>query len=155
VGAVWLELARRGWLPPRRTAQTLAALALIVAPESLYEIGWRGPGLGLGLAVGLGLLVAGTTLGRTTILGLGVAALLLFMWRAAADYWGGRAVPLGILVLGLGLVAAAVTLSRSRTAGSSGTPSGTSCPVAANRSTGSPAPLRQPGEVRRRRGPST
>ena len=116
IGAGWLELGRRGWLPPKPAAETLGALALIAAADSLYATGWRGPALILGVVVGLGLLVAGSLRRRMATLGLGVAALLLFGWRTMADYLHGGAGPVAMLVLGLALVAIAVTLSRTRTA---------------------------------------
>jgi hypothetical protein len=122
LAAGWLELGRRGWLPPKPAAETLGALALIAAADSLYVIGWRGPALTLGVAVGLGLLVAGSLLHRTAILGLGVAALLLFGWRTTIDYLHRGAGPLALLALGLALVATAVTLSRTRTASRPGGP---------------------------------
>ena len=122
LGAGWLELGRRGWLPPKPAAETLGALALIAAPDSLYTIGWRGPALTLGVAVGLGLLVAGSLLHRKAILGIGVAALLLFGWRTTVDYLHRGAGPLAMLALGLALVATAVALSRTRTASRSDRP---------------------------------
>lgn len=128
VGAGWLELGRRGWLPPKPAAGILGALALIAAPDSLYAIGWRGPAVTLGLAAGLGLLVAGSLLRRTAILGLGVAALLLFGWRTTVDYLHGGAGPLGMLVLGLALVVTAVALSRTRTASRAGGPADSRSP---------------------------
>lgn len=116
VGAGWLELGRRGWLRPRPAAETLGAIALIAGADSLYATGWRTPALILGLTVGLGLLVAGSLLRRMAILGLGVAALLLFGWRTMVDYLHGGAGPIAMLAVGLTLVAIAVTLSRTRTA---------------------------------------
>ncbi|HEU4348497.1 MAG TPA: hypothetical protein VFR35_11995 [Actinoplanes sp.] len=116
VGAGWLELGRRGWLAPKPAAEILGALALIAATDSLYATGWRTPALILGVAVGLGLLVAGSLLQRTAILGLGVAALVLFGWRTMVDYLHGGGGPVALLVVGLALVAIAVTLSRTRTA---------------------------------------
>jgi hypothetical protein len=111
IGAAWLALGRRRLMQPRRTAEALGALAVISGPEVLYAAGseaW----LWVGLAVALALLVAGSTLGRPVLLGVGAAALVLFVSEVAATYWRSLGAPLAILVAGLGLVGAAVVVSR-------------------------------------------
>jgi hypothetical protein len=70
--------------------------------------------LWVGLAVALGLLVAGSTLGRPVLLGIGAAALVLFLSEVAATWWRSLGAPLALLLAGLGLVGAAVALSRLR-----------------------------------------
>jgi hypothetical protein len=111
LGGLWLELSRRGLVLPRRTAEALGALALIGGDQSLWagENGWA---LGLGLAVALGLIVAGSAGRRPVLLGLGAAALLLFLAEVAGDYWTSLGAPLVFLLIGLTLVAAAVLIAK-------------------------------------------
>jgi hypothetical protein len=119
LGVGWLELGRRGLLVPRRTSEALGALALVCGPEVLYGAG-VGPGdwgLWLGLAVAVGLVVAGSALRRTVPLGIGAAAMVVFLGQVASEYWRDLGAPLAILLVGLGLVAAAVLLARLRPAG--------------------------------------
>jgi len=121
VGAAWLALGGRHLLQPRRTAEALGAIAVTSGPEVLFTAGseaW----LWVGLAVALGLLVAGSTLGRPVLLGIGAAALVLFLSEVAATWWRSLGAPLALLLAGLGLVGAAVVLSRLRPGGGAATP---------------------------------
>jgi hypothetical protein len=118
LGAGWLELGRRGVVEPRRTSEALGALALVSGPEVLNGAG-VGPGdwglwLGLGLAVGL--IMAGSALRRNVPLGIGAAAMVVFLGQVAGQRWRALGAPLAILLVGLGLVAAAVVLARLRPA---------------------------------------
>jgi len=115
LGAAWLELGRRGRLRPRRTAETLGALGLVAGPEIVYA-GTTGWALLLGRAGAVGLVVVGSLAGRPVLLGLGAAALFLFLVEAAAQWWRSLGAPLAVLLVGLGLVTAAVVLSRLRPA---------------------------------------
>jgi Predicted membrane protein (DUF2157) len=120
-GAAWLALGHRDLLQPRRTAEALGALAAMSGPEVLFLAGseaW----LWVGLAVALGLLVAGSTLGRPVLLGIGAAALVLFLSEVAATWWRTLGAPLALLLAGLGLVGAAVALARLRPGGGTATP---------------------------------
>lgn len=119
LGAVWLELGRRGLVAPRRTSEALGALALVSGPEVLNGAG-VGPGswgLWLGLGVAVALVVAGSALRRNVPLGIGAAAMVVFLGQVAGEYWRNLGAPLAILLVGLGLVAAAVVLARLRSAG--------------------------------------
>jgi hypothetical protein len=115
LGAVWLELGRRRLVEPRRTSEALGALGLVAGAEALATVGpGAGDGLGqggwglwLGLGVAVALVVAGSALRRSVLLGLG----------AAAEYWQDLGAPLAILLVGLGLVAAAALLARMRPVG--------------------------------------
>jgi hypothetical protein len=121
VGAAWLALGRLDLLQPRRTAEALGAIAATAGPEVLVAAGseaW----LWVGLAVALGLLVAGSMLGRPVLLGIGAAALVLFLWEMAATWWRSLGAPLALLLAGLLLVGAAVVLSRLRPGGGAATP---------------------------------
>ena len=121
VGAAWLALGQRRLLQPRRTAEALGAIAVTFGPEVLFTAGseaW----LWVGLAVALGLLVAGSTLGRPVLLGIGAAALVLFLSEVAATWWRSLGAPLALLLAGLGLVGAAVVLSRLRPGGGAASP---------------------------------
>jgi Predicted membrane protein (DUF2157) len=121
VGVAWLALAWRQLLQPRRTAEALGAIAVACGPEVLFAAGseaW----LWVGLAVALGLLVAGSTLGRPVLLGIGAAALVLFLSEVAATWWRSLGAPLALLLAGLLLVGAAVVLSRLRPGGGAVTP---------------------------------
>jgi hypothetical protein len=111
LGAAWLELGRRGVIRPRRTSEALAALALTAGAETLWG-GTAGWALLLGLVLALGLVVAGSVLRRTVLLGMGSAALLLFLAEVAGEYWTSLGPPLAILLVGIGLVAVAVIVSR-------------------------------------------
>jgi Predicted membrane protein (DUF2157) len=119
VGAAWLVLGWRGLLQPRRTAEALGAIAVTSGPEVLFAAGSKG-WLWVGLALALGLLVAGSMLGRPVLLGIGAAALVLFLSEAAATWWRSLGAPLALLLAGLGLVGAAVVLSRLRPGGGGG-----------------------------------
>ena len=121
VGAAWLALGRRRLLQPRRTAEALGAIAAVSGPEVLFAAGseaW----LWVGLTVALGLLVAGSTLGRPVLLGIGAAALVLFLSEMAATWWRSLGAPLALLLAGLGLVGAAVVLARLRSGGGAASP---------------------------------
>jgi Predicted membrane protein (DUF2157) len=119
LGAGWLELGRRGLVEPRRTSEALGALALVAGPEALAGGGFGpgGWGLWLGLALAVALVVAGSALRRNVPLGIGAAAMVGFLAQIAGLYWDDLGAPLAILLVGLGLVAAAVVLARLRPAG--------------------------------------
>jgi hypothetical protein len=68
--------------------------------------------LGLGLAVAL--VVAGSALRRNVPLGIGAAGMVVFLGQVAGEHWRDLGAPLAILLVGLGLVAAAVALARLR-----------------------------------------
>jgi hypothetical protein len=124
LGAAWLELGRRGLVVPRRTSEALGALAMVSGCQALAtvgrgsgdELGEAGWGLWLGLAVAVALLVAGSALRRNVLLGIGAAAVVVFLAQAAGRYWEDLGAPLAILLVGLGLVAVAVVLARLRPA---------------------------------------
>jgi hypothetical protein len=124
LGAVWLELGRRGLVVPRRTSEAQGGLAMVSGCEALAMVGpGSGGGFGLGgwgLWVGLGvavaLLVAGSALRRNVLLGIGAAAMVVFLTQAAGQYWHDLGAPLGVLLIGLGLVTVAVVLARLRPA---------------------------------------
>ncbi|HEX2375673.1 MAG TPA: DUF2157 domain-containing protein [Actinomycetota bacterium] len=129
LGAVWLELGRRRLVEPRRTSEALGGLGLVIGSEALATMGpgagkgfgQGGWGLWLGLGVAVALIVAGSALRRNVLLGLGTAAMVVFLAQIAGEYWRDLGAPLAILLVGLGLVVAAVLLARLR-------PSGTSAP---------------------------
>jgi hypothetical protein len=123
LGAGWLELGRRGLVVPRRTSEALGALALVSGCEALATVGRGSDGFGvggwglwLGLAVTVVLLVAGSAWRRNVLLGIGAAAMVVFLFQAAGRYWQDLGAPLAILLVGLGLVAVAVVLARLRPA---------------------------------------
>jgi hypothetical protein len=123
LGAGWLELGRRGLVVPRRTSEALGALAIVAGCEALATLGqgsaWFGVGgwwLWLGLSVAVALLVAGSAWHRNVLLGIGAAAMVVFLLQAVGRYWQDLGAPLAILLVGLGLVAVAVVLARLRPA---------------------------------------
>jgi hypothetical protein len=124
LGAAWLGLGRRGLVVPRRTSEALGALAMVSGCQALAtvgrgagdELGEAGWGLWVGLAVAVALLVAGSALRRNVLLGIGAAAMVVFLAQAAGRYWEDLGAPLAILLVGLGLVAVAVVLARLRPA---------------------------------------
>jgi hypothetical protein len=123
LGAAWLELGRRGLVVPRRTSEALGALAVVTGCEALATLergsAWLGVGgwwLWLGLAVAVLLLAAGSAWHRNVLLGVGAAAMVVFLFQAAGRYWQDLGAPLAILLVGLGLVAVAVVLARLRPA---------------------------------------
>jgi Predicted membrane protein (DUF2157) len=120
LGLVWLELGRRGLVEPRRTSEALGSLALLSGPEVL-EAGPSHWALWLGLGLAVGLIVAGSALRRNVPLGIGAAGMVVFLGQLGGRHWHDLGAPLAILLVGLGLVAAAVVLARLRRAGS-GTP---------------------------------
>ncbi|HET9556683.1 MAG TPA: hypothetical protein VFS70_06065, partial [Actinomycetota bacterium] len=129
LGLVWLELGRRGLVGPRRTSEALGTLVLLSGADVLDAAG-AGPGdwglwLGLGLAVGL--IVAGSALRRNVPLGIGAVGMVVFLGQIAGQHWRDLGAPLAILLVGLGLVAAAVVLARMWPAANDGPqPSGLS-----------------------------
>ncbi|HYN17978.1 MAG TPA: DUF2157 domain-containing protein [Actinomycetes bacterium] len=127
LGVLWLELGRRGLVAPRRTSEALGSLLLLSGPEAL-DVQGSGPGdwgLWLGLALAVALIVAGSALARTVPLGIGAAGMVVFLGQLAGEHWRDLGAPLAILVVGLGLVAAAVVLAKLRPAAATG-PSGLS-----------------------------
>jgi hypothetical protein len=72
--------------------------------------GWRW----LGLAAAVALIVVGSALRRNVPLGIGTVAMVVFLGQVAGEYWRSLGAPLAILLVGLGLVAAAVVLARAR-----------------------------------------
>jgi hypothetical protein len=123
LGAAWLELGRRGLVGPRRTSEALGGLAVVSGCEALATVGRASAGFGvggwglwLGLAAAVALLVAGSALRRNVLLGIGAAAMVVFLAQAAGRYWRDVGAPLAILLVGLGLVAVAVVLARLRPA---------------------------------------
>jgi hypothetical protein len=60
------------------------------------------------------LVVAGSVLRRNVPLGFGAAGMVVFLGQVAGEYWRDLGAPLAILLVGLGLVAAAVVLARLR-----------------------------------------
>ncbi|MDF2743862.1 MAG: hypothetical protein K0S88_5239, partial [Actinomycetia bacterium] len=122
LGALWLELGRRGLVAPRRTSEALGSLLLLTGPEAL-DVQGSGPGdlgLWLGLALAVALIVAGSALARTVPLGIGAAGMVVFLGQLAGEHWRDLGAPLAILVVGLGLVAAAVVLAKLRPAAATG-----------------------------------
>jgi uncharacterized membrane protein len=119
LGAAWLELGRRGLVGPRRTSEVLGSLALLTGPAVL-DVEAVGPGdwgLWLGLGLSVALIVGGSALARNVLLGIGAAGMVLFLGMVAGEYWSDLGAPLAILLVGLGLVAAAVLVARLRPSG--------------------------------------
>ena len=119
LGAAWLELGRRGLVGPRRTSEVLGSLALL-SGSAVLDVEAVGPGnwgvwLGLGLSVAL--IVAGSALVRNVLLGIGAAGMVVFLGMVAGEYWSDLGAPVAILLVGLGLVVAAVLVARLRPAG--------------------------------------
>ena len=113
----WLELARRGAVGPRRTAEALGALGAVAGCETIHWDRSSAAGIGLELLVAVGLLVAGSGLRRTVLLGVGAAALFLAVAEVAGQYWRTLGAPVAILLAGLGLLAAALAVARLRPSG--------------------------------------
>jgi Predicted membrane protein (DUF2157) len=119
LGAAWLELGRRGLVGPRRTSEVLGSLALLTGPAVL-DVEAVGPGdwgLWLGLGLSVALIIAGSALARNVLLGIGAAGMVLFLGMVAGEYWSDLGAPVAILLVGLGLVVAAVLVARLRPAG--------------------------------------
>jgi uncharacterized membrane protein len=116
LGAAWLELGRRGLVGPRRTSEVLGSLAgpAVLDVEAVGPGDW---GLWLGLGLSVALIVAGSALARNVLLGIGAAGMVLFLGMVAGEYWSDLGAPLAILLVGLGLVAAAVLVARLRPSG--------------------------------------
>jgi hypothetical protein len=119
LGAGWLELGRRALVVPRRTSETLGSLALLSGPQvlDLAAVGLGDLGLWLGLGLAVTLIVAGSALRRNVPLGIGAAGMVLYLGQIAGEHWRDLGVPVAILLVGVGLVAAAVVLARLRPAG--------------------------------------
>jgi hypothetical protein len=98
----------------------VAVLAVVTTVLLAAGPGDWGLWLGLGLAVGL--IVAGSALRRNVPLGIGAAGMVVFLGQLAGEHWRDLGAPLAILLVGLGLVAAAVVLARLRPAATSGGP---------------------------------
>jgi hypothetical protein len=114
LGAAWLALGWKGWVRPLRTALTLSTLALATAPLwGLDAHDWLLPG---GVAVAAGLVVAGVAVRQGDLLGIGIAALLLYVATTIASYLHGAGAPLALLGTGIVLVVLAVAIARKRRA---------------------------------------
>jgi predicted membrane protein DUF2157 len=124
LGALWLELGRRGLVEPRRTSEALGSLLLLSGPEVL-DVEGGGPGdwgLWLGLGLSVALIVAGSALRRNVPLGIGAAGMVVFLAQVTGGLWRDVGGPVAVLVAGLGLVAAAVLLARLRPAAATQAP---------------------------------
>ena len=96
---------------------------MVAGCEILATLGEGSSGLGvggwwlwLGLAVAVALVVAGSAWRRNVLLGIGAAAMVVFLFQVAGRYGQDLGAPLVILLVGLGLVAVAVVLARLRPA---------------------------------------
>jgi hypothetical protein len=67
------------------------------------------------------LIVAGSVLARNVLLGIGAAGMVLYLGQVAGEHWNDLGAPVAVLLVGLGLVAAAAVVARLRPAGN-GTP---------------------------------
>jgi uncharacterized membrane protein len=112
LGALWLLLAWRGILRPRRTSYALGALGvlLISFPEG-GELPWPL----LGLAAGIALMALSVVLNESLLLGLGVVGLFIYIPMTVFELFGDSlGVPLGLLVTGLVLLGVVVVTARLR-----------------------------------------
>ena len=55
---------------------------------------------------------------RNVLLGIGAAGMVLYLGQVAGEHWNDLGAPVAILLVGLGLVAAAVVVARLRPGGS-------------------------------------
>lgn len=112
LGALWLLLAWREILRPRRTSYALGALGvlLIAFPEG-GDLPWPL----LGLAAGMVLMALSVVLNENVLLGLGVAGLFIYIPMTVFELFGDSlGVPLGLLVTGLVLLGVVVVTARLR-----------------------------------------
>lgn len=120
VGAAWLVLGKRGWLPPTNVAQVSGGLVLLFGIFAAFE---EDPSDGewvwllvLGVLIALGLLALATRgRGGLALIVPGALGLLVLLPRLIDVVFGDSLVTwFAVLVTGVGLVGLAVWLVRSR-----------------------------------------
>ena len=109
---VWLGLAWRGWLDPRRAAYLLGSIGALLGATIAAGENW---GLVLAVVTAAALVGAAVVLGDLAVLGIGAVGTLVFLPTATYRFFpGALAAPLGLLVTGLLLLAAAQRTTRRR-----------------------------------------
>jgi hypothetical protein len=114
LGLVWLGLGAASVLAPRRTALVLGAVTALLAPIYLLRQGTSLGGEAVGFATALALLVAGDRLADRAVEGLAIVGLVSVSAAVVAEHLRDPGVlAVGALLVGLGLLAAAVLLART------------------------------------------
>ena len=131
LAAGWRLREDRGRVLPRLASVLWLAAAAAFAGLLAVLLGGRSddalddPSLwvaGGALVLAVGLIVAGSALRRNVPLGIGAVGMVVFLGQLAGQHWRDLGAPLAILLVGLGLVAAAVVLARLRPAATNGGP---------------------------------
>jgi hypothetical protein len=111
LGIVWMAVAARGIITPRRTGLVLGAVTAVATPVYLLRISASTLGDVLGLLTAFGLLVVGGLLADRAVDGIGVAGLLILGSFVVEAHAGTSQT--AAIVIGLALLGAAVALIRS------------------------------------------
>jgi hypothetical protein len=114
LGAGWAALGALRLLPPAGTALVIGSLVAMWGPVIGMDE-WVGGAVLLGVAIAAGVLSLGALRREGAVLGMGVVGLFLYLIRAITYYLrGSAATTLGLLVVGVALMAAAVITIRRR-----------------------------------------
>jgi hypothetical protein len=105
----WAVVAALGGLEPGMVGVVLGSIVALWAPGSVEPAG-----MWMGLATALAMVAASIPLREPALLGLGAVGTFIYLVRIVADLFGGTVgVPIALFVLGAGVVALALWLSRS------------------------------------------
>lgn len=108
VAVVWIIVGNLGLLPPDRAALVGGSVVAIWAP-----IGFAPVGIWLGLATGIGLVVAGVARHASILVGFGAFGIFVYLLRVLAYHFGDTAaMPVALLVSGAALLTLAIAYAR-------------------------------------------
>lgn len=114
LGAAWAALAALRILEPRTSTALIGGLLGMVGP-SVVAGDQTGEGLVLGVAIAAGVVGVGALVRQGIVIAAGVGGLFLYLVAAIQHFLeGSAATALGLLVVGLGLIALAVIGTRMR-----------------------------------------
>lgn len=115
IGGVWLLLGRGGWLAPRRAAETLGGVLVLLGMQVGSVGDLRTTALGLGLLLAIALVVLAVAGDASHHLAVGAVGLFVFSPQLVIDVFGDvLGAPAALLLVGLLLVLLAVGLGRAR-----------------------------------------
>jgi hypothetical protein len=112
LGVVWLVVGWRGLVPPRRTAEVLGCIGMLVGVQAAVDDPWA---MALGVVVGVALLGVAVVADDAILLGFGVAGVFLFVPQLVFEWFADTlGTPITLLVCGLVLLGVAAIVARLR-----------------------------------------
>jgi hypothetical protein len=112
IGVAWLLATWRGFLPPASVGYVLGTLAAVVGPFAVVSLDLR-VSLTFGLLTTVALLIAGVRQRRGAVMGVAVAALLVYLPRTFGAFFADLFGPMAVtFLIGIVLLAGAVAAAR-------------------------------------------